>query len=145
MADFQRLPDRAMVVLRHKEGKAHRLPAVGWSLLRGRDRIIAIGPDEWLIVAADDDDGALLARIAALEGLAIDVSGNRAVCRSGMRFLQNACPYDVGSMVADAAISTVLARAQVIVVKETEPNNFLVLPRRSFVHYLEQLSLATGA
>lgn len=143
MADFQRLPDRAMVVLRHKDGTAHRLPTVGWSQLCGEDRIIAISSDEWLFVAADDDDGALLGRMAALQGLAIDVSGNRVVCRSGMRFLQNACPYDVASLLADAAISTVLARAQVIVVKESEPDSFLVLPRRSFVHYLEQLSLAT--
>lgn len=57
MADFQRLPDRAMVALRHKDGTAHRLPTVGQSQIRGGDRIVAIGPDEWLIVAADDDDG----------------------------------------------------------------------------------------
>ena len=142
MADFQRLPDRAMVVLRHQDGTAHRLPTVGWSQRRGEDRIIATGPDEWLIVAADDNDEALLARVAALNGIAVGASGNRVLFQSGLHFLRRACAYDVASMLPDAAVATVLGRAQIIVVKKTEPGAFLVLPRRSFARYLEQLSLA---
>ena len=142
MAEFQRIRDVAMAALRHKDGTAHRLPTIGRSQLRGEDRIIAIGPDEWLIVAADDDDVALLSRVAALDGIAINVSGNRACFRSGFHFLQNTCAYDVTSMLPDAAVATVLGRAQIILVKEAEPGSFLVLPRRSFARYLEELSLA---
>jgi sarcosine oxidase, subunit gamma len=140
MAELVRLPDVAMVAFRLRGGQAQGLPPPGQSHRAGADRIVAVGPDEWIVIA-DDGDAALLGeRTGRYGGVAIDVSGNRVVYRvSGDEarwFLSAGCSIDLDQLRPDAAVSTMLARAQVIIIAETI-DSFLVLPRRSFAGYLE--------
>lgn len=141
MTELVRLADVAMAAMRVRLGTAHGLPAVGKWAMSGTDRIIAIGPDEWLVMAEDADAAALQVRLASRDGVVVDVSGNRAIYRAagpGARwFLSAGCGFDLDTLSTGDAISTLLARAQVLVVTETS-ENFLVMPRRSFAGYLEE-------
>ena len=138
MAELIRLPDVAMAAVRRRG--ADGLPAIGTSSLRDGDRIVAIGPDEWLVVGQDADAPALLARLADLGAVLVDVSGNRVSYRVGgegaLDLLAAGCAPDLEALRPGDAVSTLLARAQVILVAE-EGCEFLVLPRRSFGRYLE--------
>lgn len=139
MAELQRLPDVAMVALRTRTRAA--LPAVGGSVMRDGDRIVAIGPDEWLVVGRDGDAAALLGRLAPEGGVQVDVSGNRVLYRAvgtdALDLLAAGCALDLERLRPGDAVSTLLARAQVILVME-EDGGVLVLPRRSFGRYVEE-------
>ncbi len=138
MADLARLSDVAMVSLRVRN--AAGLPAVGRSQMVGADRIVALGPDEWLAIGPDHDAAALLARLAPHGGITVDVSGNRVVYRIAgphARWLLAAgTAFDCDRIGPDDAVSTLFARAQVVLIAETA-DAFLILPRRSFAAYLE--------
>lgn len=140
MADFVRLPDVAMVALRMRNDASHQLPAVGKSLMLGPDTAVAIGPDEWLIIAPDADAAALSKHATIFGGVPVDVSGNRIRYRiqgKDARWLLAAgISLDIDHLATGDAVSTLFARAQVILVVEGE-DRFLVLPRRSFGRYLE--------
>ncbi len=139
MPDFVRLPDVAMVALRSRE--AGILPCVGSSIVIDGDTIVALGPDEWLVIAADGDAQALVTRAEALcasGGVAVDVSGNRvrfAVTGPDARdLLARACSIDLDALKTGSAVATMFARTQAIVIAESE--RYLVLPRRSFADYV---------
>lgn len=137
MAELARLADVAMIALRHRE--AGSLPPVGKSREIDGDRIVAIGPDEWLVIGRDGDAAALMARFADPRGVQVDVSGNRACYRVAgadvLDLLAAGCALDLEALRPGDAVSTLLARAQVILIAERD--GFLVLPRRSFARYLE--------
>ena len=99
MVELVRLPDVAMTALRLRGGSAHGLPDPGQSILAGSDRIVAIGPDEWLAIAEDGDGSALCDRLGTYGGAVVDVSGNRALYRVvGPRarwFLSAGCSLDL--------------------------------------------------
>lgn len=139
MADLVRLPDVAIATLRLRE-RVLGLPMAGKSVVVGSDRIVAVGPDEWLVIADDGDAGVLCDRIGRYRGSVVDSSGNRVCYRvAGDRarwLLSAGCSFDLDRLKPDDAISTMFARAQVIIVAEAE-NSFLVLPRRSFASYLK--------
>lgn len=141
MVEFVRLPDVAMAVLRLRDGGACGLPSVGTWAMADHVRIVAIGPDEWLAIAPDGDDGALRDALASYGGSVIDASGNRVcfeVTGSDPRwFLAAGCSCDLDALVPGKAISTLLARAQVVIVADAA-DRFLVLPRRSYARYLEE-------
>lgn len=145
MAELVRLPDVAMIALRRRE--AAGLPTVGRSTVHDGDRVVAIGPDEWLIIGRDGDSEALMARWHRDESIAIDVSGNRVTYRlagpGALTLLAAGCALDLERLKPDDAVSTLLARAQVVIVKENA-HAWLVLPRRSFARYLEDWAEAAG-
>lgn len=128
-----------MATLRSRE-RVLGLPMVGKSVVVGGDRIIAVGPDEWLVIADDGEAAVLCNRIAPYRGTVVDSSGNRVryrVAGDRARWLLSAgCSFDLDRLNPDDAVSTMFARAQVIIVAEAE-DGFLVLPRRSFASYLE--------
>lgn len=140
MIEFVRLADVAMAALRVRNGTAHDLPGVGKWAMSSTDRVIAIGPDEWLVMAEDADAAALQVRLASRDGVLVDVSGNRVMYRvagpGACWFLAAGCSFDLERLNTGDAISTLLARAQVLLVAETS-ESFLVMPRRSFASYLE--------
>lgn len=142
MADFIRLPDVTMVVLRVRDD-VHDLPMPGKSIVMGDDRVVAVGPDEWLVIADDGDAEALCVRVGHYGGCILQCSGNRARYRiegdHARQLLSAGCSFDVDNLKPGDAISTMLARAQVIIIAETK-SSFLVLPRRSFASYLEAWS-----
>ena len=142
MADLIRLPDVAMVVLRARDG-VHDLPTLGKSVVAGDDRVVAVGPDEWLVIADDGDAEGLCVRVGHYGGCILQCSGNRARYRieggHARQLLSAGCSFDFDRLMPDDAISTMLARAQVIIIAETK-SSFLVLPRRSFASYLEAWS-----
>lgn len=138
MAELRRLPDVAMAAVRRRDGAG--LPVIGKSIVRDGDRVVAIGPDEWLVVGRDGDARALLDRLAHLDAALVDVSGNRVVYRiergDALHLLASGCALDLETLAPGDAVSTLLARAQVVIVVE-EDGGMLVLPRRSFGPYLE--------
>ena len=140
MADLVRLPDVAMCTLRTRGGNALGLPCVGKSQRRGNDLILAIGPDEWLAMAPDADGAALCGRMGTLDGVALDVSGNRVTYRvqgpDVLWFLSAGVSYDLHRLKAGDAISTLCARAPVILIAEAH-EAFMLLTRRSFAAYVD--------
>ena len=146
MVDVERLPDVAMATLRGDA--AAGLPAVGTSTLRDGDRCIAIGPEEWLVVAADSDADALLLRIATAAGTAIDVSGNRVRFRvagpQALDLLAAGCALDLERLPPGAAVSTLIGRVPAVVVVEAR-DAFLALPRRSFAAHFASWACAAAS
>ena len=140
MAEFVRLPDVAMVALRLRDGFARGLPIVGKSTVIGTDRIISTGPDEWLAMATDGYAPALLARLSEYDAIAVDVSGNRLCYQmagaEARWHLSAGCSIDLDRLEPGDARSTLIARAQAIIVVERH-DSFLVLPRRSLGNYIE--------
>ena len=140
MAEFVRLPDVAMAALRMGNARALGLPRVGKSARLGNDLIVAIGPDEWLAIAPDAHSDALCGRMKSIDGVALDVSGNRvtySVRGPDVRwFLAAGVSYDLDHLKPGDAVSTVFARAPAILIAE-EHGTFLLLTRRSFAAYVE--------
>ena len=68
------------------------------------------------------------------------MSGNRALYRvegaDPLDLLSAGCALDLEALRPGDAVSTLLARAQVIIVME-EDGGVLVLPRRSFTQYVQ--------
>lgn len=147
MADLVRLPDVAMVAMRARGAAAADLPPVGTWQTMGDSRIVATGPDEWLAVARDTDAEGLLDRLQPTGATLVDVSGNRIAYRmsgKGARwFLSAGCALDLDLLTPGVAVSTLLARAQVIILAEA--NSFVVMPRRSFGAYLEAWAASVTA
>ncbi len=138
MTDLARLPNVAMAAVRRRN--AAGLPACGKSATIGDDCFIAIGPDEWLVVADDANAPALLARLDAPGAVAVDVSGNRVRYRvsgdGALNLLAAGCALDLERLRPGDAVSTLLGRAGVVLLVESV-HSLVVLPRRSFGHYLE--------
>ena len=145
MASVARLPDVAMIALRVRERGG--LPAIGCSADHGGDQIVAIGPDEWLAIAPDGDAAALGNRLAPLGGVRVDVSGNRVTLRVAgadtRDLLAGGCALDLEAMRPGDAVSTLLARAQVVLIAEAG-GAFLILPRRSLAGYVLAWAEAAG-
>ena len=145
MVEFVRLPDVAMVALRACAAGA--LPRVGKSVVRDGDTIVALGPDEWLMIAADGDADALVARgkaVCGTDGVAVDVSGNRVrftlTGKDARALLARGCALDLGALGPGDAVSTLVARAQAIVIVTAD--GYTVLPRRSFAAYFTDWAAA---
>lgn len=140
MAELIRLPDVAMASLRVPTGSKHGLPPIGHSTLQGPDRLVAIGPDEWLAIGPDSNATSQLERMGSFASVYVDVSGNRACYRASGNdvawFLSAGISYDLDQLQPNDAISTTMARAQVVLIMEAA-DQFLLLPRRSFAQYIE--------
>jgi sarcosine oxidase subunit gamma len=115
--------------------------------------VLWLGPDEWLVVAAPGDPGAVAAELgSALDGthhVVVDVSANRAVIelrgRDRLDLLASACSLDldpVGGWVPGVCAQTLFARAQVIV--QELPGATRLFVRPSFADYVVDRLLASS-
>jgi sarcosine oxidase subunit gamma len=114
--------------------------------------VLWLGPDEWLVVAAPTDPGAIAAELeAALAGThhaVVDVSANRAVIElrgsDRLRLLASACSLDldpVGGWIPGVCAQTLFARAQVIL--QELPGATRLFVRPSFADYVVDRLLAS--
>jgi sarcosine oxidase subunit gamma len=115
----------------------------GPAALADGPRVLWLGPDEWLVVAADGE--ALVQLRAALEGRSaavVDVSDSRAVITlSGARardVLAKGCPLDLHPSVfpPGRCAQSLLAKAHVLLHRIDEAPTFEIYVHRSFADYL---------
>ena len=108
--------------------------------------ILWLGPDEFLLVAPEEDSASTVASaaISALgdgAGQVIDLSSNRTIFRlsgpSARAVLEKSCAADLHprQFTAGMAITTVIGIVPTILWKTGE-DSFLILPRASFADYL---------
>ena len=116
---------------------------------------IWLGPDEWLVVAADGRSESLLAALhAALGGVhhaVTDISANRTTIEitgpEARMVLSKGCTLDLHahSFGARKAAQTLLAKSQVILQAMDAPASFRLYVRNSFAHYLATWLTGTAA
>lgn len=156
---LERLPLRTVLNLRGEASDTGFLQAVEqaagvslpttpntWTDAGGR-RAVWLGPDEWLLVAPDDDADALEAAVRKARGddpwLAVtDVSHNSTVFTlsgpAARDVLAKGCPLDLHprAFEANACAQTVLARTRaLILLAEPRQPVFEVWVRNSFAQY----------
>jgi sarcosine oxidase subunit gamma len=114
--------------------------------------VLWLGPDEWLVVAAPGDHGALADELGTAVGgthhAVIDVSANRAVIEfrrtDRLQLLASACALDldpVGGWIPGVCAQTLFARAQVIL--QELPGATRLFVRPSFADYVVDRLLAS--
>lgn len=117
--------------------------AVGETSTAGPHTALWLGPDEWLVVsdgAVPALDGLLL---AGERGLVVDVSANRtSLLLSGpdaRHVLEKGCPVDLHPRAFGPgnAVTATLARVPVVL-WQTAPAAYRILPRTSFAAYVER-------
>ncbi len=106
--------------------------------------VLWLGPDEWLVVGEPDAAADLTARIkenlAEDHGAVVDTSAQRTAVRitgtNAVDVLAHGCALDLEPSVfgPGRCVSTLLAKAQVVIVPEQD--GYLVLVRSSFAEYL---------
>ena len=110
----------------------------------GDQQTLWLGPDEWLVVTANDPVALvhrLDAGIGEDPGLALDVSANRTVIEftgpQARTVLEKGCPVDLHPRAygPDRAVITTLARVPVLL-WQTDDNTYRLLPRSSFAEYV---------
>ena len=110
----------------------------------GRHSALWLGPDEWLVVSAADG-GVLAAELdAALAGdpgSVVDVSANRTTLElsgpAARETLEKGCPADLDPRAfgPGTAVTTTLGPVPVLL-WQTGPTTYRVLPRSSFADYV---------
>lgn len=125
----------------------HELPDAPNSLVEGNEvRIGRLGPDEWLLFCNPSELPSIEARLNdALKGshyALVDITGNRACFHvAGSRaqeLLAIGCSLDLThhGIPPNSCVQTILAKAQVVIVKSGDGTDFEIYPRRSFAAYL---------
>ena len=152
MAEFVRTPDPAILALRGSPkvlGLACatlllEIPADNRFTERPGLLIATIGPDDWLVIADDADSATLVQRLeTALAGhnaAVVDISGNRVRYRldgpDAATLLAHGCSIDLDRLPVGACVGTLLARAQIVLLKRK--NGYDLFPLRSFAAYVEE-------
>ena len=114
---------------------------------KGDNRILWLGPDEWLVVAPDDPDGALLAKLekalAKVSAAAVDLTDNRTVIEltgpDARAVLEKACRHDLHprAFPAGRVVGTLMAHVQLFLEKTVEePETFRLYVRSSFARHM---------
>lgn len=155
MADLvQELGDAAMVAVRNRSAgpdfcdaveNAFGLAPPGAGRFTSRDArdLLWIGPGEWLAVDSAGDGPALEAAffdaLAGTNAAVCDVSGNRSRFaiegENALALMARGCSLDLTSMPEGSCAGTMLARAQILLLRRG-PLAFEIMPRRSFAGYL---------
>jgi sarcosine oxidase, subunit gamma len=149
------LPLRAMVSVRldPRSGAAGavertlgaQLPrACGHVGEHGPHRILALGPDEWLVVS-DEEPGTVVEAISGALGGAhaavVDVSASRTILElsgsSARAVLEKGCPVDLHPRAfrPGTAVTTTLARVPLLL-WQVRPDAYRLMPRSSFADYV---------
>lgn len=116
---------------------------------RGDMSILWLGPDEWLVVAPDDPDGALAAKLdkalARLSAVAVDLTGNRTVIElSGLHaraVLEKSCHHDLHprNFPVGRVVGTLMTHTQVFLEKTSAtPDTFRLYVRSSFARHMAE-------
>ena len=117
--------------------------------VKGDNRILWLGPDEWLVVAPDDPDGALLARLekalAKVSAAAVDLTGNRSVIElsgpSARAVLEKGCRHDLHpkAFPVGRVVGTLMAHTQFFLEKTSDnPETFRLYVRSSFARHMAE-------
>jgi len=125
------------------------LPVKASTAAQGRQCMaLWLGPDEWLLTAADGDAGSLEAALgAALRGLhhsVVDVSASRTVIAASgadaRALLAKGCALDLHAAAfrSGACAQTLLAKAQVILHCAADEPVFHLYVRNSLADYLSR-------
>jgi sarcosine oxidase subunit gamma len=112
----------------------------------GAHRVLWLGPDEWLVVAADGQEDALVASLAAAvgeDGAVIDLSANRTGLELSGAFardvLATCCTIDFHPRVfgPGQCVQTLIQKAGVLIDQRTD-DTYLLLVRPSFAAYVAE-------
>jgi sarcosine oxidase subunit gamma len=105
------------------------------------------GPDEWLIIDADNEPDNLAcsldAALADIHHAVTDVSGNRVTLRlsgnGAIELLSAGCSLDLGidALPRGTVVQTILARTPVTIMRLDDVPTFDLLVRRSLAQYLQ--------
>ena len=100
-----------------------------------------LGPDEWLLIAADGTDLAALAGKAKVLHSAVDISHRNAALvvegQGAADIINSGCPRDLSlaAFPVGACSRTVLGKAEIILMRESE-QRFRIEAWRSFAQYV---------
>jgi sarcosine oxidase subunit gamma len=110
----------------------------------GPHRILALGPDEWLVVS-DSEPGTVVEAVSGAVGDAhaavVDVSASRTTLEltgpCARAVLEKGCPVDLHPRAfrPGTAVTTTLARVPLIL-WQVRPDGYRLLPRSSFADYV---------
>lgn len=153
----QRLADSAMLDVRltpdapAQQGVQNALGAMlptdaNCFVTAGALRIGWLGPDQWIAIGTNDAvaeaETRLASELADIHHSLVEISGNRA-CFSVMGtdaadFISVGCALDFAgpSFGPKTCVQTLLARAQVMILRSDRTSGFEIYPRRSFNSYL---------
>ena len=152
-----RLSDRAMLNLRlspDQETQSLIQKALGCALpvepnsscVIGPLRIGWLGPDEWVLIGSPDaiaqSEAILVRELAGIHHSLVDISGNRACfsvfgpCATDLITVGCALDFAGPSFGSRTCVQTLLARAQVLILRADRAPAFEIYPRRSFAAYL---------
>ena len=117
--------------------------------VKGDNRILWLGPDEWLVVAPDDPDGALAAKLekalAKVSAVAVDLTGNRTVIElsgpSARAVLEKGCRHDLhpAAFPVGRVVGTLMAHTQLFLEKTSDsPATFRLYVRSSFARHMAE-------
>ncbi len=122
------------------------LPGPNRAVAAGAHRVLWLGPDEWLVVAADGQEDALVASLAAAvgeDGAVIDLSANRTGLELSGAFardvLATCCTFDFHPRVCGPGqcAQTLIQKAGVLIDQRTD-DTYLLLVRPSFAAYVAE-------
>ncbi len=120
------------------------LPArCGETTVAGQNTALWLGPDEWLVIAADNNDLVpnLTSALADDPGMVVDLSANRTTIEltgpSARAVLEKGCPVDLHprSFAPGHAVSTLVGPIPVVL-WQLDDQTYRLLPRASFADYL---------
>ena len=123
------------------------LPArIGGRTVAGDRSALCLGPDEWVIEAAEGERVALAATLAELAARvptsAVDVSDREVTLELAgvgvLDLLATGCPLDLARMPVGAGTRTVFDTAQVVLTREA-PDRFHLVVWRSFAPHVRAL------
>ncbi len=147
MAELTRLSHAPMIAVRCRLADLGALPmalptTANRFQVAGGCTAIWMSPDEWLLI---NEDGGAIKRFEAAAAehdiAVVDVSGNRVGYRldgeGAAAMLARGCSLDLDRFAVGQCAGTMLARAQVVLLKRSDAPVFEIYPRRSFAHYLE--------
>ncbi|MEZ5877446.1 MAG: sarcosine oxidase subunit gamma family protein [Tepidamorphaceae bacterium] len=117
--------------------------------VKGDNRVLWLGPDEWLVVAPDDVEGALLSKLekglAKLGAVAIDLTGNRTVIElsgpSARAVLEKGCYHDMHprAFPVGRVVGTLIAHTQLFLERASDnPETFRLYVRSSFARHMAE-------
>ena len=132
------------------------LPVVPNTITSRRDRrALWLGPDEWLIVGAEDQEKAIAQALrdglGGAFGSIVDVSANGTIIEirgpNARDLLAHGVPIDLGSRSfgPDRCAQTLLAKAQVVIERVTDDPAFHLYVRSSFASYVADWLLDAAA
>lgn len=122
------------------------LPGPNRAVAPGAHRVLWLGPDEWLVVAADGQEDTLVASLASAvgeDGAVIDLSANRTGLELSGAFardvLATCCTIDFHPRVfgPGQCAQTLIQKAGVLIDQRTD-DTYLLLVRPSFAAYVAE-------